>query len=133
MVSNEDDLQALLIRLDRHYERVEDGTFLVSMGGGQAPVAVRLAPPVLVAQVEVGPAPKGSGSLEAKVFRMLLENNASDLVHAAYALDGDHIVLAAALELESLDMNELEAVFADMGLALSEHVPTLKGLIDKKG
>jgi hypothetical protein len=42
-------------------------------------------------------------------------------------------MLSAALELESLDMNELEAVLADMGMALSEHVPTLKGMIEKKG
>ena len=123
MVSNEDDLQALLIRLDRRYDRVDDGTFLVSMGGGQAPVALRLAPPVLVAQVEVGPAPKGQG-IESNVFRMLLEKN---------GLDGEHIMLSAALELESLDMNELEAVLADMGMALSEHVPTLKAMIEKKG
>ncbi|HMR09186.1 MAG TPA: hypothetical protein PKA88_25575 [Polyangiaceae bacterium] len=132
MVSNEDDLQALLIRLDRRYDRVEDGTFLVSMGGGQAPVALRLAPPVLVAQVEVGPAPKGQG-VESNVFRMLLEKNATDLVHASYGLDGEHIMLSAALELESLDMNELEAVLADMGMALSEHVPSLKAMIEKKG
>ncbi|MEZ4219831.1 MAG: hypothetical protein R3B13_02800 [Polyangiaceae bacterium] len=132
MVKNEEDLQALLMRLDHRFEQLDDGTSLVSVGVGQAPVAVRLAPPLLVVQVEVGLAPT-STEVQARMFRVLLEKNATDLVHASYGLDGNHIVISAALELESLDMNELEAVFADMGLALSEHVPTLKAMIENKG
>ena len=51
------------------------------------------------------------------------------LLHAAFGLENDQIVLAAALELESLDLNELEAVLADIDVALSEHVPVLRGLV----
>jgi len=38
-------------------------------------------------------------------------------------------VLAAALELDSLDLNELEAVLADIDVALGEHVPVLRSMV----
>lgn len=132
MVKTDEDLEGYLAKLDRRFEKLEDGTFLVSMGPGQAPAALRLAPPVLVAQVRIGPAPKGNTGLEATVFRRLLELNAADLMHASYALEGDEIVLSAALELDGLDLNELEAVLADIGLALGEHVPALLEMVHKK-
>ena len=50
----------------------------------------------------------------------------------AYALEGDRIVLGAALELENLDLNELEAVLEGVDLALVEHVPVLRGLVSQK-
>jgi len=66
------------------------------------------------------------------VMRRLLEFNQSDLLHAAYGLEGDRILLGAALELSNLDLNELEAVLADMDLAMSEHVPVLRELVGVK-
>jgi Tir chaperone family protein CesT len=63
----------------------------------------------------------------------LLELNASGLLHAAFALEAGNIVLTSALEVESLDPNELEAVLADMDIALSEHVPALSKLADRLG
>jgi hypothetical protein len=132
MVKSEEDLETLLGHLERRFERLPNGTFLVAVGANSAPVAMRIATPVLVTQVAIGPAPSGNPKLEAQVFRKLLELNANDLLHAAYALEGDRIVLTAALELENLDLNELEAVLADVGLALSKHVPVLLDMIQAK-
>jgi hypothetical protein len=130
MVKTEEDLEIFLNKLERHFERV-NGTFLVSVGPGLAPVALRIAAPVLVVQVQIGPTPKGDAAGESKLFRRLLELNATDLLHAAYAIEASRVVLTAALELENLDMNELEAVLADMGMALSKHVPALRELMKK--
>jgi hypothetical protein len=93
-------------------------------------VAVRLAPPVLVVQVEIGKARAENDARAAELFRKLLSLYATDLMHAAYGLEGDIIVLAAALELDALDLNELEAVLSDVDLAIAEHVPTLRELVD---
>lgn len=132
MVKSDEDLEMLLGRLERRFERLDNGTFLVAVGANSAPVAIRIATPVLVMQVEIGPAPSGNPGMESKLFRKLLELNALDLMHAAYALEGDRIVLTAALELENLDLNELEAVLADLGMALSKHVPVLLEMTQKK-
>jgi len=126
MVKTHEDLEAYLNRLERRFERTEDGTYLLSVPGSQVPVAARMAPPVLVMQVEIGPAPTANSEVEARVFRRLLELNARDLLHAAYGVEGDTILLSAALELDNLDLNELEATLADVGLALSAHVPALR-------
>ena len=61
-------------------------------------------------------------------MRRLLELNASGLLHAAFGIDSGQILLSAALELQNLDTNELEAVLADLDLALAEHVPGLVSL-----
>jgi hypothetical protein len=125
MINTVDDLEAQLSRLGRMQERLSDGTFLVSIGSSHPPVALRLTPPVLLVQVTVGPAPADDVKA-APLYRHLLELNASALVHSAYGLEKGLIVLSSALELESLDLNELEAVLADMDVALSEHVPVLR-------
>lgn len=128
MISSSDDLEAQLGRLGRRYERLPDGTFVLSLGANQPPVALRLIPPVLVVQVSVGPAPQ-SDVVAAPLYRKLLELNANALMHSAYGLEGELIVLSAALVLSSLDLNELEAVLADIDVALSEHVPVLRNLV----
>lgn len=128
MIRTSDDLEAQLGRLGRRYERLPDGTFVLSLGPGQPPAAVLLVPPVLVVQVSVGSAPKDQAAA-APLFRKLLELNASALLHSAFGLEGDQIVLAAALELDNLDLNELEAVLADIDVALGEHIPVLRNLV----
>jgi hypothetical protein len=128
MLQTNEDLEATLTRLERPFERLEDGTYIVTMGAGKPLLAVRLAPPVLVLRVAIGYAPAEAPGL----FRRLLELNASALLHAAFGLEGERIVLAAALELESVDLNEIEAVLADIDLALAEHVPSLHELVKSR-
>ncbi len=128
MISTSDDLEAQLGRLGRRYERTPDGTFIVSLGNNNPPAALLLVPPVLVAQVAIGNAPQNL-TAAAPIYKKLLELNASALLHAAFALENDQIVLAAALELDNLDLNELEAVLADLDVALGEHVPMLRAMV----
>ena len=125
MIQSNEDLEGYLLRLERRFERAEDGTYLLSMGADRPLVALRVAAPVLVAQVDIGQAPKDDVA-GAVLFRKLLVLNATALVHAAYGIEGDSIVLSAALELKNLDLNELEAVLADLDMALANQVPTLR-------
>lgn len=124
MVTNVQDVEALLIRLDRKFERVDDTTVLVPLAPHQPPAALKMSDPVLVAQVEMGAVPE-TDDAKLRMFQKLLELNGSALVHASYALAQDSVVLMAALELVSIDPNELEAVLSDFELALAEHVPLL--------
>jgi hypothetical protein len=128
MIRQIEDLEAELNRLDRKFERLGE-TVLVSVGPGRPPIAMRVAPRVLVLQVTIGSLVKRGANEQAKLFRRLLELNASALLHSSFGLEGDSIVLAAALELESVDPNEIEAALADMDMALAEHVPALRELV----
>lgn len=124
MVSSLEDVEALLRRLDRSFQKVGD-TLLVPLGINQPPAAIRLSAPVLVLQVEIGPTPSAEAA-QLALFRKLLELNAQALLHSGYALMGDSVVLLSALELASLSQDEIEAVLADFDLALAEHVAVLR-------
>ena len=131
MIQTGEDLEGYLVRLERRFERAEDGTYLVSVGADRPLVALLVAPPLLVAQVEIGLVPADDAAA-APFFRKLLELNATSLVHAAYGIEGERIVLSAALALQNLDLNELEAVLADLDMALATQVPTLREFGSKK-
>jgi hypothetical protein len=134
MISTNEDLEEHLSRLNRGFERAGNaGVYLVSMGPGQPPCALSISPPVLVAQVAVAEAPPKDDAGSARFMRRLLELNASGLLHAAFAIERGQIVLTAALELQNLDTNELEAVLADLDMALSGHVPGLVSLSKSLG
>jgi hypothetical protein len=118
------DVESYLLRMGRPYKDTDDGsTFVVDIDSVR--VAVKLAPPLLLARVEIGEAPKKD---REKLFAHLLKLNATALVHSAYGLDGDRIVLAAALELENLDYNELDAILAEVDLALVQQLPEIRTL-----
>jgi hypothetical protein len=134
MIATNEDLEGHLSRLDRTFERAEGGdVYLVSMGAGQPLCALSISPPVLLAQVRVAAAPPRDDAGSARFMRRLLELNASGLSHSAFGIAGGQILLTAALELQTLDINELEAVLSDLDLALGEHVPALVSLSKSLG
>jgi hypothetical protein len=117
-----EDVENYLLTLDRRFDN-DKGTFLLQ--GSGVPVAIRVAPPIVAVRVEIGPVPKDDAH-RLRLFTALLRYNAGDLVHASYGVQGETVVLSAALELQNLDLNEIEAVLSDVDLALARHVPTLR-------
>ncbi len=122
----EKDVEAYLRELGRRYRGVDDQpcTFLVESSGGMPPVALRVAPPLVVVRVHVGDVPRDAGE-HGDLLRKLLELNARQLLHASYGLDGERVVLSSALELENLDFNELQATLDEIDMALAQDLPGL--------
>ena len=127
MVSRED-LESYLVRLGAEgasYFEVEPGMYVVRPGGTpDAQVVVHLTPPVLLMRMNVMPVPDDPDAA-AKLSRRLLELNATDLVHGAYGISGQDIILTEALELSDLDFSEFLAAYESMTLALASHVREL--------
>ncbi len=125
---NRDDLESFLVRLGAEgasYSEVEPGMFVIRPGGTpDAQVVVHLTPPVLLMRMNVMPVPT-DGDASARLARRLLELNATDLVHGAYGISGDDIILTEALELTNLDFSEFLAAYESMTLALASHVREL--------
>jgi hypothetical protein len=119
----EKDVEAYLRELGRRYRRVEGeaATFVVESSASQPPVAVRVDPPLVVVRVHIGDVPGAQAG--TALLRKLLELNARQLVHASYGLDGEHVVLSSALELENLDFNELQATLDEIDMALAQDLP----------
>lgn len=124
------DVEAYLEKLNRRYTSVEGetSTYLIQSSVAMPPIALRVDPPLVIMRVHIGDAPDTKASDHAALFRKLLQLNAKSLVHAAYGLEDDRIVLAAALELENLDFNEIEATVDEMELAIAQQVPMLSEL-----
>ena len=122
-----EDVENYLLQLDRRFEN-DGGTYLISAEShDQPPIALRVAPPIVAIRVAITEVPDVSEHQSA-LFRRLLEYNATDLMHVSYGIDNGTVVLSAALELENLDLNELEAALSDVDLALTRHVPVLRAI-----
>jgi hypothetical protein len=121
------DVEAYLLRMEKPWAEADPGTFVIQLDG--APLALKCASPLVLARIEIGPASKEG---REKLFEHLLRLNATTLVHAAYGLDGETITLSAALELENLDYNELEAVIAEFDLALGQQLTKIRELAGHK-
>ena len=122
------DIDAFLAKRERRCEMLAEDTFAIDSGPHGPPIALRIAPPMAVVRVSIGPAPVGHAAAELALFRRLLQLNATELVYCAYGLEDGQIVLGSALAIENLDLNELEAVLSDIDLALARHVPELRTL-----
>ena len=127
MISRED-IESYLIRTDLDYEEIGEGMWLVRPEGadedaGPAIVASYL-PPVLLLRTVIRTVPEGEDA-QLRIYRRLLELNASDLVHGAYGLEDGEIVLADTLELETLDFNEFRASLESLALAVTSHLKDL--------
>ena len=121
-----DDVQSWLDRLDGGSLQVRElePDIWIAQNSDGAEVVVHYAPPVVLLRVRVMELPAEPGR-QAELFRQLLEFNAHDLVHGAYGLEGQHVVLADALELDDLDYSEFEASYDSVTLALASHLNAL--------
>ncbi len=119
----ENKIERYLIDLKLTYREIGEGMWMVEDDGrGLEGVVVMRADPLAVIRVVVMPAPKEK---RLELFTKLLELNAKDVLHGAYALEGDDIVLVDTLELETMDLGDFQAALDAIGLALVQHYPIL--------
>ncbi|NUO52278.1 MAG: hypothetical protein HOV80_25775 [Polyangiaceae bacterium] len=128
MSRSAEDVENYLLKLGRTYERAPgwtpaNGTFLLRAGSGTL-VAVSVSPPIATVHVEIGPTPQDEKH-RLRLFTKLLQLNATDLMYASYGIEDGKVSLSAALLLDSLDANELEAALADIDVALARHTADL--------
>jgi hypothetical protein len=104
---------------------LEPGLYFVKPNGElDFGVVVHFSPPVVVLRVKVMSLPTDKESL-ATLSRRLLELNATDLVHGAYGIEQESIVMTEALELSHLDYEEFLAAYESITVALASHLREL--------
>jgi hypothetical protein len=127
MVSHED-IVSFLDRLAADgatYNEVSDGIWNVRPAGAlDFGVVVNYSPPVIVLRIKVMDLP-ASGPQRGALEHRLLELNGNDLLHGAYGLQKDEVVLTEALELEHLDFEEFLSAYESITLALASHIREL--------
>ncbi len=131
MVTKED-LESYLIRLGTDHEEIADGMYLARGGAERLPIVVDHAPPLALLRLKVMDLPAEPGRLEP-LFRLLLELNAGDVVHGAYGLEGDELVLTHALELDGLDFSRFQTAFESLLMAAGGHLGRIRSLVAPGG
>ncbi|HEY3352483.1 MAG TPA: hypothetical protein VGQ83_04490 [Polyangia bacterium] len=117
-----EDIESYLLRLELPYEEIGADTWMINTGDGQNNLVAKLAAPVVVFRCKIMDVPKEH---REELFHTLLVLNTTDLLHGAYGIEGDAIVLGDALELENLDFNEFQATVEDISLAVANHYTKL--------
>jgi hypothetical protein len=115
-----EDIESYLMRMGVGYETIKPGIWLVKIDGSS--LVVSIAGPVVAFRLKVMEMPRAG---REELYRTLLSLNTTEMVHGAFGLEGDTIVLVDALELENLDLNEFQAVVDDMSMAVSKHMANL--------
>lgn len=119
-----DDIESYLARAEVPYEEVgQDGMWLVRDSSLGENIAIKTAGSLLLFRVKVLDLAEVTD--KRGLFEELLSLNASDLVHGAYGISEEAVVLTCTLQAENLDYNELQAVLDDFSLALANHYEKL--------
>lgn len=124
-------IEQYLIDMMLTYEQVGKNLWLLddedhSLQG----VAIMQAEPLVVIRAEIMDVPNNH---LLELYTRLLELNASDIVHGAYALDNENrkIVLIDTLQYDTMDFEELRAALESFSLALIDHYPILSKFREK--
>jgi hypothetical protein len=130
MVTREDVVN-FLNRMEMDFEEVEESMWLAYPGGqdGGTPLVINHTPPLLVFRLKVLDVPR-DGEKCSQLYRRLLEANATEMVHAAYGLEENDVILTDSLQLENLDFNEFQATVDSFQMALATQMETLAAYRD---
>lgn len=124
-----EDIESFFIRMDAEAQEIEDGLWVLEGDEGGPHVVVNYSPPVVVLRLKVMEMPDAEDAQLAGLYRRMLELNATDIVHGSYGIEEGDIVLSDALELETLDFQELRSSYESMMFAASSHHPRLAALV----
>ena len=124
-----DKIESYLVRLSLTFQKGAPGTWVIAdPQKGLDNLLVALADPLVIMRMNVMPVPaKG----REKLYEELLRLNASDMVHGAYAIDGNGVIIIDTLEADTMGLEEFEASLDAIGLAVAQHYRVLSKYREK--
>jgi hypothetical protein len=116
-------IEQYLIDMMLSYRELDSNLWLVDdEEHGVEGVVIAYASPLVIFRSVVMNAPSEN---RLELFSKLLELNATDVVHVAYGLDDEQIVLIDTLEYDTMDYAEFRATLDAFSVALAQHYPIL--------
>lgn len=123
---NVERIERYLLALAVTYEKVSEDVWIINdPDKGLNQIVLFVDESLLTVRTKVMNYPVNDEKKELRLFRELLQLN-RDLVHGAYAIEDDYIILMDTLELDTMDREELQASLDAIGLGLAEHYDRLK-------
>jgi hypothetical protein len=124
MMATRDDVERYLIQMEQQYETVESNIWIIR---DAANIVITYEPPLVVFRAKVMEIPNKN---REEFFKLLLNLNATQMVHGAYGIEDSIVVLIDTLQNENLDFNEFQATFDALSLALTQDYQQLKPFLD---
>jgi hypothetical protein len=116
-------IYSYLVNLGISFQEIDSTTWLINdPDKGLDQVFVFFEEPIVILRVNVMKVPQEA---TAEFYRKLLELNATDLIHGAYGINGDDVILADSQVSATMDIEEFQASLDAIGLALTQHFPLL--------
>ena len=134
MARTHEDIERFIIASEIGADEAAPGTWILhdeSWGGAQ--IIVQHTDPLIIFRCKLFDLPELSPAGQAALFRTMLQFNATDMVHGAYALEDRAVVVVECLQSENLDENEFLAAVDSLTLAIVEHHDELAGLLTTYG
>jgi hypothetical protein len=125
MVTREDVVN-FLNRMELDFEEVSEGMWLAypDEEQGGTPLVISHSPPLLVFRLKVLDVPHDGDKCNL-LYKRLLQANATEMVHAAYGLEENDVILTDSLQLENLDFNEFQATVDSFHMAMATQMESL--------
>ena len=119
----ENKIEQYLIDLKYSYQEVNPNFWLLDDTEHDLEgIAIMYTDPLVIIRVQVMTVPQKN---KQEFFIKLLELNAQEMIHGAYGLEGDKVVISDTLEYEYMDYSEFRAILEAISLALTQHFPIL--------
>ena len=122
-------IEQYLIDLMLTYQQIDSNLWLLDDEDHAIQgVVVMYAEPLVVVRAEIMDVPKNN---LLELYTKLLELNASDIIHGAYAVDNKKVILLNTLQYDTMDYEEFRATLDSFSLALTDHYPILSKYREK--
>jgi hypothetical protein len=123
-MARREDIEYYLIRMGHPHETIADNMWVIR---DTANIVISYEPPLVIFRSKLMDVP---GKNREAFFRLLLELNASEMIHGAYGFEGDVVALIDTLQSEQLDLNEFQATVDALLLAINQDYQRLKSFRD---
>lgn len=120
-------IESFLRTLGLSFEELDSETWVINdEERGVENLIVVHEEPVVVFRLKVADLPPGD---HCALYAELLRLNGTDLLHGAYALEGNSVVMINTLLSETIDIEEFQATLDAISLSVAEHYKRLLPLV----
>ncbi len=124
-------IESFLRTLDLSFDELDSDTWVINdEERGIENLIVVHEDPVIIFRLKVADVPPGD---HCALYEELLRLNGTDLLHGAYALEGNSVVLMNTLLSETIDIEEFQATLDAISLSVAEHYERLVPLVKTEG
>ena len=113
-MATRDNIEHYLIQMEYPFESIESHMWVIR---NTANIVVTYEPPLVVFRMKLMESPQ---ERREEFFKLLLELNATNMIHGAYGIEGENVVLIDTLQSEHLDFNEFQASLEALLLASTQ-------------